>query len=126
MLKIYKIVISLLALVHFGSFLQAVIMPAEFLKSFGAVPTEEIHRLTVHFGLLLMIFAFMQTVAAYWTFKGKVEGIQLGLVIGIVMILATLLDLVIIGQGIDYPLLAFGALTTIAAYMALKNYSPTT
>lgn len=125
MLKIYKIVISLLALVHFGGFLQAVIMPVEFLKPFGAVYNQEIHRLTVHFGLLLMIFAFMQTVAAYWTFKGKVEGIQLGLVIGIVMLLATILDLMLMNQGMDYPLLAFGSLTTITAYLALKNYSVT-
>jgi len=122
MIKAYKIVISLTALLHFGGFIQAAFMPADFLLQFGAEYNDSLLRITTHFGFLLLIFASIQTLAVVWTFKGKIEGIQLGLVAGLVMLLTFILDLILIKDVVvDYPLLAFGGATAITAYFALRN-----
>lgn len=118
----FKIVISLLALVHFLGFIQAAFMPIDFLESFGVIYNDSLLRITTHFGLLLLIFAIFQTLAAVWTFQGKIEGIQLGLIAGLAMLLSFVLDLLLIqDQQIDYFLFAMGAITVVTAYLALPT-----
>jgi len=105
MLIFYKVMISLAALSHFFGFVMASFMPVKFVEQFGLEYNDSLLRLSVHFGYLLLIFGTFQTIAALWTFKGKVEGIQLGLVAGIAMTLIVLPDLLIVKKGIDYSLI---------------------
>lgn len=123
MLIAYKIVISLVALTHIIGFIMGVFMPESTLKQFGIEYSEDLQKIAVHFGLLLMIFAAFLSLAAYWTFKGKVEGIKLGIVAGIGLSLAFILDTIIVGQELDYPLLIMGVLTTGTAFLALRSSS---
>lgn len=125
MLTTYKIVISLAAFIHFAGFIQAVTMPASFLEPFGVEYNDTLHRITVHFRFLLLIFSILQALAAVWTFLGKIEGIQLGFVSGLAMLLVVLLDLIFVKQGVDYPLLIFGTLIALTSFLALRNCKST-
>lgn len=121
MLIAYKIVIVLTAIMHVIGFGMGVFFPAFMAKQFGVEYNEGLHRMTVHFGLLLMIFSAFLILAAYWTFKGKIEGILLGVIGGWCMTIAAILDLVMVGQGVDIPLIVMGLLTTLTAHLALKG-----
>jgi len=112
MLIAYKIVIVLTAIMHVIGFGMGVFFPAFMAKQFGVEYNEGLHRMTVHFGLLLMIFSAFLILAAYWTF---------GVIGGWCMTIAAILDLVMVGQGVDIPLIVMGLLTTLTAHLALKG-----
>ncbi len=118
----YKIVISLLAMAHIVGFVTGVFFPAVILDDFGLEPNESLLPLAVHFGYLLLIFSAFLGVAVFWTFKGKIEGIQLGLVAGLGITLAFVLELTMV-QELDYELMIMGVTTTVSAYLALKSRS---
>jgi len=121
MLIAYKIVITLVAIVHVIGFTMGAFFPASLVKEFGLEYNDSLHKLTVHFGLLLGIFSAYLILAAVWTFKGKREGIELGVVGGAGMLVAFILDLILVGQGMEKPLLVMGVLTTLTSQMALKK-----
>ncbi|PCH96852.1 MAG: hypothetical protein COB85_03230 [Bacteroidetes bacterium] len=123
MLIAYKVIISLVTVIHILGFAMGVFMPAEMAKEFGVEFTPELQRTFVHFGILLGIFSVFLAQATYWTFKGKAEGIHLGLLAGIGMTAAFFIDIAMVGGEMDYMLLVMGLLTTGTAYMAGKSSS---
>jgi len=112
MISVYKVVISLLTIAHIIGFVTGVFFPAVILDDFGLEPNESLLPLAVHFGYLLLIFSAFLGLAAFWTFKGKIEGIQLGLVAGLGITLAFVLELTMV-QELDYELMIMGVTTTI-------------
>jgi len=100
---------------------MAVFSPPSMAKEFGVEYNESLFKLIFHFGLLLMIFSAFFILAAILTFKGKREGIQLGIVCGWGMLLAFVLDLMFVRQGMEISLLTMGVLTTLTAHLALKG-----
>ena len=123
MLAIYKIIICISALIYFTGFIQASFMPSTYLEPLGANYDDTLLKLTVHYGFHLLILSAIQFLAAVWTFRNKVKGIQLGLVIGIGMLVTLVLDLTLVNQGIDYPLLGLGVMITLTSFLLLYNKS---
>jgi len=120
MVLVYKVVIIIVTFLHLIGFAMGVFMPESMMSELGVESADGVLRMTVHFGLLLGIFSTYLTVATVWTFKGKKEGIQLGLVAGLCMTAAFIFDAILIGGKMEYMLLAMGVVTTVTAYMALR------
>ena len=123
MLIAYKIVLILATFGHIAGAVMGVFMPASTLEQFGLEYSDDLQRIAVHFGLLLMAFSAYLILAVYWTFKGRVEGIQLGVVGGLVMCVAFVLDLIVMGQGPDLPLLIMAVLLALTSFLALRGSS---
>lgn len=121
MLNAYKAMISLSVLAHVGGFVKAISQPAEFLVPFGVEYGEHFSRVTAHFGFLLLTVGVFQALAAFWTFKGRTEGLHMGLLAGAMMTLTAVPDLFIVDHAVDVPLVAIGALTVLTASLALRK-----
>ena len=120
---IYKVIISLVAIVHIIGFAMGVFMPEAMFAEFGVEFAENLVPISIHFGLLLGIFASFLSLAAFWAFKGKPEGFTLGIVAGVGMTVAFIFDLIMVEANADYVVLVMGLLTALTAYMAQKAHN---
>ena len=124
MLATYKIIICISAIVYFTGFIQASFMPSTFIEPLSADYNNTLMKLTVNYGFHLLILSAIQFLAAVWTFQNKVEGVQLGLLIGLGMLVTLVLDFILVNEGINYPLLGFGAMIALTSFLLLYNESP--
>ncbi|MFT5723506.1 MAG: hypothetical protein ACI9JN_000620 [Bacteroidia bacterium] len=119
---IYKVVISLVALLHIVGFAMGVFMPGAALGNFGIEYADNLVPIATHFGILMGIFGCYLGLAAFWAFKEKAEGFVLGILGGLCMSVAFIIDRIMIGGETDYILLAMGILTAVTAYLAQKAH----
>jgi hypothetical protein len=122
----YKIIITLVTILHLVFSVMGIFMPETIAKDFGFEYSDAMQKVCVHMGLFALIFSGFLSVATYWTFKGKREGILLGLVAGGGMLLAAILDFALVTDSGDLPLLIMALITIISAYLALKAHDAST
>ncbi len=119
--SIFKIVISLGAIIHWIGVVIGLTNPKILAEEFGIHYSQEFHKLILHLALFFLVVAVFYSLSAFWAFKNKIEGFQIGIVIGVVTIVCFVIDLLLIGKEIDYLLLAMGVLTTLTGYLAFKQ-----
>ena len=121
--NIFKVVISLGALLHIIGFVMGAFNPSLMAEEFGATYNESIHKMTIHLALFFFAVAVCYSVSAFWSFQSKREGFQLGVALGFSTVGCFILDLLLVGKDVDYMLLVMGLLLVLTGFFASKQLS---